>query len=245
MEPFVHNAQHSILICTSCQYAVVANEVTAHLRNHHGSITAEARGKVARLVGDIPSIVRSQTELESFQYPDATVEPIAHIAPPQVDGLRCYLCRYMCRRARNLQEHCRAEHGWENNWQKGGNVPRREPVVRGRAGFGVAVESSESAQRGTDDPAWFVALHDEQEARFEAGARQEVSTFDEKLEPNGWLYRVGWTRDLEGLNKTQLQDATRPIEDGKETLRAVWAVWAVFNSTSATAAPHKVGQDAL
>ncbi|KAF5513901.1 Bloom syndrome protein-like protein [Colletotrichum fructicola] len=94
--------------------------------------------------------------------------------------------------------------------------------------------------------AWFVALHDDQQKRFEADAREEVSIVDEKLEPNGWLYRVGWTRDLEGLNKTQLQEATRPIEDGEETLRFVWAVFnSVADKARATAAPHKVGHDAL
>ncbi|KAK2758592.1 hypothetical protein CKAH01_05640 [Colletotrichum kahawae] len=130
MEPFVHDTQYSILICTLCKYAVIANEVTAHLRNHHRSITAKARSKVARLVGDIPSIIRSQADLQSFQYPDSTVKPIAHIAPPQVDGLRCHSCRYMCRRVRNMQEHCRVEHGWQNDWQKGGNMQKRAMAAR-------------------------------------------------------------------------------------------------------------------
>ncbi|KAF4474120.1 Bloom syndrome protein-like protein [Colletotrichum fructicola Nara gc5] len=109
----------------------------------------------------------------------------------------------------------------------------------------VAVQSEPSGP-GTDDTAWFVALHENQEKRFEADAREEVSIVDEKLEPNGWLYRVGWTRDLEGLNRTQLQEATQPIEDGEETLRNMWAVFnSVADKARATAAPHKVGHDAL
>ncbi|KAF4417412.1 hypothetical protein CFRS1_v015953 [Colletotrichum fructicola] len=169
MEPFVHDTQYSILICTLCKYAVLANEATAHLRDNHRSIPAEARSRVAGLVGDIPGIIRSQADLQSFQYPDPTVEPVAHIAPPRAD-----------------------------------------------------------------------------EKRFEADAREEVSIVDEKLEPNGWLYRVGWTRDLEGLNRTQLQEATQPIEDGEETLRNMWAVFnSVADKARATAAPHKVGHDAL
>ncbi|KAF5484112.1 Bloom syndrome protein-like protein [Colletotrichum fructicola] len=112
-------------------------------------------------------------------------------------------------------------------------------------GLGVAVRSEPSGP-GTDDTAWFVALHENQEKRFEADAREEVSIVDEKLEPNGWLYRVGWTRDLEGLNRTQLQEATQPIEDGEETLRNMWAVFnSVADKARATAAPHKVGHDAL
>ncbi|KAF4479351.1 Bloom syndrome protein-like protein [Colletotrichum fructicola Nara gc5] len=168
-----------------------------------------------------------------------------------------------------MQEHCRAEHRWANDWQKGGNVRKKATAVRdlpwttgvpcqrffltraasgwfevGR-GLGVAVQSEPSGP-GTDDTAWFVALHENQEKRFEADAREEVSIVDEKLEPNGWLYRVGWTRDLEGLNKTQLQEATRPIEDGEETFRFVWAVFnSVADKARATAAPHKVGHDVL
>ncbi|KAF4484812.1 Bloom syndrome protein-like protein [Colletotrichum fructicola Nara gc5] len=109
----------------------------------------------------------------------------------------------------------------------------------------MAVQS-EPPEPGTDNTAWFVALHENQEKRFEADAREEVSIVDEKLEPNGWLYRVGWTRDLEGLNRTQLQEATRPIEDGEETLEAIWAVFnSVADKARATAAPHKVGHDVL
>ncbi|KAF6780849.1 hypothetical protein CSOJ01_16115, partial [Colletotrichum sojae] len=168
-----------------------------------------------------------------------------------------------------MQEHCRVEHGWKNEWQKGGNVrskaraPREVPWTTGvpcqrffpsRAGsrwFEVGrgqtlAGNSGSAEPGTDDAAWFVALHDEQEQRFEAGGREEVSALDEKLEPNGWLYRVGWTKDLEGLNKTKLHEATRPIEDDEETLRNVWAVFdSVADKARATAAPHKVGHDVL
>ncbi|KAF4482479.1 hypothetical protein CGGC5_v008661 [Colletotrichum fructicola Nara gc5] len=153
--------------------------------------------------------------------------------------------------------------------RKGGNVRKRATVARdlpwttevpcqrffpSRAGsrwfevgrgLGVAVRS-EPSEPGTDDTAWFVALHENQEKRFEADAREEVSIVDERLEPNGWLYRVGWTRDLEGLNRTQLQEATQPIEDGEETLRNMWAVFnSVADKARATAAPHKVGHDAL
>ncbi|KAF6781767.1 hypothetical protein CSOJ01_16052, partial [Colletotrichum sojae] len=269
MEPFVHDAQYSIIICTSCKYAVVANEAAAHLRNHHGSISTKDRVKVAKVVGNIPDIIQSQDELQSFPYPAATVEPIGHIAPPQTDGLRCQACRYVCRRVRNMQEHCRVEHGWKNEWEKGGNVRKKAREARAvpwttgvpcqrffpsRAGsrwFEVGrghtlAGNSGSAEAGTDDTAWFVALHDEQEQRFETGGREEVSALDEKLEPNGWLYRVGWTKDLEGLNKARLQEATRPIEDDEETLRVMWAVFdAVADKARATAAPHKVGHDVL
>ncbi|KAK2736676.1 hypothetical protein CKAH01_18891 [Colletotrichum kahawae] len=269
MEPFVHDTQYSILICTLCKYAVVANEVTAHLHNHYQSITAKARSKVARLVSDIPSIIRSQADLQSFQYPDSTVKPIAHIAPPQVDRLHCYSCRYICRCVQNMQEHCRVEHGWQNDWQKGGNVQKRAIAARdllwamgvlcqqffpshagswwfevGR-GLGMAVQS-EPAVPAASKTRWFVALHENQEKRFEADACEEVSTVDEKLEPNGWLYHVGWTRDLEGLNKMQLQEAMQPIEDGEETLQNVWAVFnSVANKARATAAPHKVRHNIL
>ncbi|KAH9229421.1 hypothetical protein K456DRAFT_1844860 [Colletotrichum gloeosporioides 23] len=97
------------------KYAILANKATAYLQNNYQLILAKARSKVARLIGDIPSIICSQADLQSFQYPDPTVELVAHIAPPQADGLRYYACRYTCRCVQNMQEHCWAEHRWANN----------------------------------------------------------------------------------------------------------------------------------
>ncbi|CAI0654611.1 unnamed protein product, partial [Colletotrichum noveboracense] len=141
---------------------------------------------------------------------------------------RCAECPYIYQRSQVIQRYCWAEHRWQNDWQKGGNMRKKARVARdvpwttgvpcqrfflSRAGsrwfevgrgLGVAVERSEPAVPAASKTGWFVALHENQEKRFEADAREEVSIVDEKLEPNRWLYRVGWTRDLEGLNKMQL-----------------------------------------
>ncbi|KAF6805085.1 hypothetical protein CPLU01_16012 [Colletotrichum plurivorum] len=129
-DPFVVDAEFSVAICQKCRYAVVSDEVLAHLRNHHRRIKVAERKRIIERIQSVRGIIRSQTELQSFPYPDATVEPIAHIAPPQADGLRCQACRYACRRVRNMQEHCRVEHGWKNEWQKGGNVRSKARAAR-------------------------------------------------------------------------------------------------------------------
>ncbi|KAK2036070.1 hypothetical protein LZ31DRAFT_436957, partial [Colletotrichum somersetense] len=117
---FVFSTEFSVAICKKCRYAVVGNEVLTHLRNQHRGIEAAERKRIADRIRSLRGIICSQTELQSFRYPDPTVEPIAHIAPPQADGLRCHACRSVCRCVVNMQRHCRAEHGWKNDWSKGG-----------------------------------------------------------------------------------------------------------------------------
>ncbi|KAF6801001.1 hypothetical protein CMUS01_15521, partial [Colletotrichum musicola] len=45
----------------------------------------------------------------------------------------------------------------------------------------ISAGNSGSVEAGTDDTVWFVALHDEQEQRFEAGRREE-DAFTDKVE---------------------------------------------------------------
>ncbi|CAI0655720.1 unnamed protein product [Colletotrichum noveboracense] len=96
IELFVFNAEFSIAICKKCRYAVIGNE---------GIKAAERKG-IADRVQSLQGSIRSQTELQSFQYPDATVKLIAYIAPPQPEGFRCHACNYMCRRVTNMQRYC-------------------------------------------------------------------------------------------------------------------------------------------
>ncbi|KAF6783009.1 hypothetical protein CMUS01_16689, partial [Colletotrichum musicola] len=39
-------------------------------------------------------------------------------------------CQYVCRQVRRIQEHCRKEHNWQNDWVKGGNVKRKAAPQR-------------------------------------------------------------------------------------------------------------------
>ncbi|KDN70413.1 hypothetical protein CSUB01_11679 [Colletotrichum sublineola] len=270
MEPFVFHPQYSIVICAKCQFAVVGSEVATHLRSHHPSIPTTQRLGITETIRSTAGVIQTQAELATFRYPEPTTEPIPHIAAPQPDGIRCRACPYVCRRPQVIQRHCRAEHGWVNEWQKGGNVRRKAKVVRevpwttgvpcqrffpSRAGsrwFEVgrgqttSVNRSGATEEAADDSTNFIRMHEEQEKKFEASTRDEVVGLDEKAEPNPWLYRVGWAKDLQGLSKTKLEGTTRPIEPDEETLRAMWAVFeSVADQAQAISAPHHVGHDAL
>ncbi|KAK1948837.1 hypothetical protein LY78DRAFT_622667, partial [Colletotrichum sublineola] len=211
MEPFVFNPQYSIVICAKCQFAVVGSEVATHLRSHHPSIPTTQRLGIIETIRSTAGVIQTQAELATFRYPEPTTQPIPHIAAPQPDGIRCRACPYVCRRPQVIQRHCRAEHGWVNEWQKGGN--RFFPSRAGSRWFEVG-----QGQTTTCD---------------------EVVGLDEKAEPNPWLYRVGWAKDLQGLSKTKLEGTTRPIEPDEETLRAMWAVFeSVADQAQAISAPH-------
>ncbi|KAK4150490.1 hypothetical protein C8A00DRAFT_18001, partial [Chaetomidium leptoderma] len=122
MEPFVHVPEYPFVICKECQFACIAGEVTSHLRTTHRHIQASERGKIAALIGSIPGIARHQEELRSFRFPPPTVAPLQFIAPPESDGVRCNHCGFIVRTIAGIRRHCRKEHGWVNDWQKGGNV---------------------------------------------------------------------------------------------------------------------------
>ncbi|KAK0370042.1 hypothetical protein CLIM01_12595 [Colletotrichum limetticola] len=175
--PFVFNAEFSVALCKTCRYAVVSDEVMTHLKTQHRGIRVAERKRITDRIQSLHGIVRSQTDLQSFRYPGPNTPPIAHLAVPKTDGIRCAECQYVCRQLQTIQSHCRTEHGWVNDWQKGGNVRERAKAARilpwttgvpcqrlflTRAGCrwfevgrdaGVAVDSSEPAQQVPDSPA--------------------------------------------------------------------------------------------
>ncbi|KAK4158601.1 hypothetical protein QBC43DRAFT_249082 [Cladorrhinum sp. PSN259] len=130
MEPFVHLSEYPFVICQTCEYAYVADEVGTHLRKEHGHITATERNRIAQLVKEIPGIIYDQAGLRAFQFPPATTKSVPFIAAPVCDGIRYNECGFIIRTTRGIQEHYRKEHGWENDWKTGGNVTKRSKQER-------------------------------------------------------------------------------------------------------------------
>ncbi|KAM7213331.1 Protein of unknown function (DUF3505) domain containing protein, partial [Rhypophila decipiens] len=125
MEPFVKLPEYPFVICKTCRYGCVANEVAMHLRKQHHEIKPSERSRIVKLVEEIPGIIPNKAGLSRFQFPPATTEPIPFIAAPEIDGIRCDECGFVIRTIRGIQGHCREEHGWENDWKRGGNVAKR------------------------------------------------------------------------------------------------------------------------
>jgi hypothetical protein len=79
MEPFIHLSEYPFVICKSCQFACVANEVYAHIKNHHPAIQINRRREIVRAVAAIPGIICNQEELQNFPLPKPAAEPVPFI----------------------------------------------------------------------------------------------------------------------------------------------------------------------
>ncbi|KAK4209416.1 hypothetical protein QBC37DRAFT_294646 [Rhypophila decipiens] len=111
MEPFVHLPEYPFVICQTCGYACIANEVATHLGKQHHEIEPNERSRIAKLVEKIPGIIPNQAGLCGFRFPPATTEPIPFIAAPEIDGIRCNECGFVIRTTQGIQKHCRRGRG--------------------------------------------------------------------------------------------------------------------------------------
>ncbi|KAL7940340.1 hypothetical protein V8C42DRAFT_356318 [Trichoderma barbatum] len=257
MEPFVHLREYPFVICKSCQFACVANEVYSHLRKHHPGIQIDKRRKIVAAVAAIPGIIHRQAELQEFQLPESVAEPVLFIWPPKEDGMRCKACRCIYRQPWRMLEHGRKAHGWENDWKKGGDVVRKAKErrevpwmkdvrcqrffpSRAASGYfeviwvGEASEGSSGQQPGAaEDMAKRIRqMHRSQEEKLEKKRQARIRVADEKKEPNPWLERTGWARHLEGLNPEKLRDAAGPITDEETVLQGMVGLAALFEIQS-------------
>jgi hypothetical protein len=125
--PFVHLTGLDLLVCTQCKCAVLAAELKTHLLNsrHRRRFSKEERKSMEARVLNIPYIIKDQEALRQWAYPIPTSSPIPFLNPPIKEGLGCNTCLYVVREVRRMQQHCRQEHGWVNDWRKGGNVKQR------------------------------------------------------------------------------------------------------------------------
>ncbi|KAH6628944.1 hypothetical protein F5144DRAFT_492318, partial [Chaetomium tenue] len=108
---FLYLPEYPFVICKTCCFACIVDEVTSHLRSHHMSIRAQERTRIATRVKDIPGILHDQASLREFQRPPATINVIPFIKPLKIDGLRCNECGFITRTPQGIQGHCRKEHG--------------------------------------------------------------------------------------------------------------------------------------
>ncbi|KFA78363.1 hypothetical protein S40288_09973, partial [Stachybotrys chartarum IBT 40288] len=110
MEPFVYNARYRVVICKTCGFACVSNEVPTHLRNRHRQLPSAQRKDIAETIANLPDIRRNQNDLLDFQLPPPNSPPIPHLAAPQTDGYKCPKCPYIVRAEKKKDEHYRTVH---------------------------------------------------------------------------------------------------------------------------------------
>ncbi|KJZ71002.1 hypothetical protein HIM_09613 [Hirsutella minnesotensis 3608] len=127
ISPFVYSSQLNLVVCIDCKVAIVAMEAKGHLNHlrHRRIFAPSQRNDILDRILSIPDIIKDQAELQQRVPPLPSTNPIPYIKPPMHDGLGCNQCPYVVRDIRRMQEHCRTEHSWVNDWKKGGDVARR------------------------------------------------------------------------------------------------------------------------
>ncbi|KJZ69027.1 hypothetical protein HIM_11586 [Hirsutella minnesotensis 3608] len=165
-----------------------------------------------------------------------------------------------------MQKHCRNEHGWVNDWKRGGNVVQRARQERvpmpwrrgvscqriskwghgnrwfevGRFGNG---DSQQARDGGFDEVAeFFHRIHRDDEEAFESEVKARVQSIDDKWEAQTWLNRCGWSRHLDGIDRGRLRDIVRSIGEDEPVLQRMWEIFErVLNSAYVAASGCHAG----
>ena len=132
MEPFLYLPDYSLLVCTTCQFATLGDEVPTHLRTRHRDVGLERRQQIIEAIQQMPraGLLWKQADLVNLQRPGPESTAIAQLEAPRADGLGCRQCPYVARQVQKIQDHCRTEHGWQNERARGGDVRRKARVER-------------------------------------------------------------------------------------------------------------------
>jgi hypothetical protein len=115
LNPFIYFKSYRVLVCQTCHYGCVADEVPTHLRSRHKSMTPAARRQLAEIIDKLPGIIKNQSQLAAeFQFPPPTIPPIPELDPPQPDGRGCTICQLVFRDDQKIQQHYTTQHFWTN-----------------------------------------------------------------------------------------------------------------------------------
>ncbi|RFN54793.1 putative ATP-dependent dna helicase q1 [Fusarium flagelliforme] len=249
MEPFIHVLELPFVICK------VSDQID----------------EIIKAVDAIPGLVRRQDELHDFQFPDASNEAIPYLEPPRGGMRGCPTCGYFVSDQRGIQAHYRKEHGWENDWKKGGNIkkkleqPRETPWIEGaycqrffrrrRASRWFQVRKDDESEVQTainhepreDAVKRLIRIHQEQVDKFNAAEEDEIKVADEKKEPSAWLERTGWADHLQKFKaKKDLLPLATPLQEDEPVLQVMCDTFdRLADHAKAAAVPSIVGLAAL
>jgi Orsellinic acid/F9775 biosynthesis cluster protein D len=134
MEHFTHLPKFQVIVYKECQYAVLPSYIHAHFidKRQHG-LKKEERERIIDVVAEIDGLISNHETLKrcEFPFPPPTSKPIAVLAKPKRDGMRCMVivegkpCQYVCRFIHQMHKHCLEEHRWRSK-DKGGYSKKRD-----------------------------------------------------------------------------------------------------------------------
>ena len=244
---FEINPRHRVLICRSCQYAIVPAHFKTHLQVLHPRLSLQQRRNFTQEVESASDIARAH---EDVVYPSPTDPPVDSL-PVYFDGLRCTwvsntdVCPYVCRTLRLMREHCKQKHGWVNQQKRGGDTQAKQlhstnkiwvqdracqrffKVSSWQRYFEIAsVPSKASAEHITDQKRLFFQAQKkdvEKIASDLAEAANLVQGFDDhRSTVVPWLRETGIVKHIAQLKKDEIKAAIAlPSSEGESELRKI------------------------
>lgn len=123
---FVHFPNFEVIVCKDCRFAVVPDQVKAHLRQSHGLLTAKTRNEI---VGHVQQLENIAYRHEDVHYPVFEEEAINELGPALENCYQCKECGSLTESKKGIEGHCREKHGWASSKGRGGRGSfRRQPA---------------------------------------------------------------------------------------------------------------------
>jgi uncharacterized protein (DUF2225 family) len=82
---FQHLPQHRIVICKTCQYAVIPSQIRGHLQRHHRATTSAVQQSIQNTIEQLSDIAEDHKDVV---YPIKSIAPIGCL-PVYTDGFQC------------------------------------------------------------------------------------------------------------------------------------------------------------
>lgn len=123
---FVHYENFQVIVCKGCRFAVVPDQVKAHLKQSHNSLTLKTRNEIAERIQQLEHIAYRR---EDVHYPAFEEEAIQELGPALENCYQCKECRSLTESRKGIEGDCRQKHGWASSKRRGGRgSSRRQPA---------------------------------------------------------------------------------------------------------------------
>lgn len=108
--PFIYDKKYPFVFCSLCRSSIIIPSARPYLlRQHQTRVSERQRNIAAYSLTLLPNMAQSERELDMYQAPIAVPKAIPYLDVQL--ALKCRVCHHACRNARNMQKHCRVEHG--------------------------------------------------------------------------------------------------------------------------------------
>ena len=224
---FVHFQNFQIIVCRDCKFAVVPDQIKAHLSQSHQTLTVSTRKGIIEQVEKLDHVAYRS---EDVVYPAAEQEAIQELGPVIEQCSQCKACGLLRESKKGIEAHCRKEHGWNSAKSRGGRGSLRsrpaanQPFTEGHCcqrffkyaqwtklfkvlppaprmlGGGHGCEPEDRAQKLTDE----VADGLKRKLR-EAHHHRKVNVSNVRSEMDPWLEHTSWAHHLAGFEKEELR----------------------------------------